>query len=549
MSLSFLAPQFLWALLALPLVVLLHFLRTRRRSRIVSALFLWRQASEAASVHRRLSPTWLLLLQLLFVTLAALALARPLVSLEGPPDQVIVVDASASMAARDSDGVRIDKARGVARSLLSGRRRSALVRAGLDATLATPLTSDTGEVGSALQALVAADRSADLQRALGLAGSLAPDGAVHLISDSPAPAGSFTFHPVGGDAVNHGITAFETSLGQAYLAVGSNDPRPQEVTVRLLRSGEELGRSSVLVPAGGQANLTFPVTEGEGFLEARLEPPAGDALQLDDAAYAGRRSLDVTVEQENGPLLRALDALSGVDYRVGAPARGEADLTVLFGADPEELGAGNFLVFAERSEEPVYRNVRDWAQGDELLRFVDLREVVVGLSPDLPAQAPEGWEVLARAADLTPVLARRSGEGGTVVWAAFHPSQTDMVLRPAFPTFVANLVDSFRGQSSIALGSALPEGSTLDGTPVSSAEVPGIYQTPDGPVAASLLSPGETRLPAAQATVAGGEQDPEQAAGRTTRALWSILMVVAVVLLLVEWFGWSRGGVAWLRGA
>lgn len=549
MSLAFLAPQFLWALLALPVVVLLHFLRTRRRPRIVSALFLWRQASEAASVHRRFSPTWLLLLQLLFVTLAALALARPVVSMQGPPDQVVVIDASASMAARDPDGVRMDKARTVARSLLSGRRRSALVRAGLDATLTVPFTASVNEFGSALQTLTAADRGADLERALSLARSLAPDGVIHLISDSPPPGGRFRYHPVGGDAVNHGITAFETSLGQAYLAVGSNDPRPQEVTVRLLRSDEELARSSVLVPAGGQANLTFPVTEGEGFLEARLEPPANDALDLDDVAYAGRRVLDVVVEQESGPLMRALDALAGVDYRVGTAASAAADLTVLFGADPEELGDGNFLVFASRSEEPVYRNVRDWAQGDELLRFVDLREVVVGLSPDGPTEEPEGWEVLARAADLTPVLARRSGEAGTVVWAAFHPSQTDMVLRPAFPTFVANLIDSFRGESSIALGSSLPDGSSRAGDPVSTATVPAIYQTPDGPVAASLLSAGETRLPGPQGAMGGSEQGAEEETARTSRALWLVLMVVAVALLLVEWFGWSRGGAAWLRGA
>ncbi|MEJ2667567.1 MAG: BatA domain-containing protein, partial [Deinococcales bacterium] len=61
MPLSFAAPEFLWALLALPLVVLLHFVRSRRRRTEVSALFLWRRARQVAERRRRIAPTWLLL--------------------------------------------------------------------------------------------------------------------------------------------------------------------------------------------------------------------------------------------------------------------------------------------------------------------------------------------------------------------------------------------------------------------------------------------------------------------------------------------------------
>jgi Ca-activated chloride channel homolog len=75
--LTFLAPQFLWALLAIPIVILLHFIRARKKRQDVSALFLWKQAKEQAETRRRFSPSWLLALQLAFVTLAALALAQP----------------------------------------------------------------------------------------------------------------------------------------------------------------------------------------------------------------------------------------------------------------------------------------------------------------------------------------------------------------------------------------------------------------------------------------------------------------------------------------
>ncbi len=107
MSLSFAAPQFLWALLSLPLIVLLHFIRARKRRQEVSALFLWRKALELAQARRRFSPSWLLLLQLMFAALASLALSQPNLTLRTAPDRVLVVDASASMAARDSDGIRL----------------------------------------------------------------------------------------------------------------------------------------------------------------------------------------------------------------------------------------------------------------------------------------------------------------------------------------------------------------------------------------------------------------------------------------------------------
>ena len=550
MSLSFLAPQFLWALLALPLVVLLHFLRTRRRPRVVSALFLWRQARQAAESRRRFSPTWLLILQLLFTAFAALALARPAISFEGPPDRVIVIDASASMLARDDAGVRLDRAVADAGDLLTGGGRVALVRAGLDAVVVTPMSSDRAELRRALQEIRAGDRTADLERALELATSLTPEGEVHLFSDGPMPSGEFVRHPLGEPAVNYGITTFDTGIGQAYVAVGSSDPRPQQLQLELLRDGQLVAATELLVPGQGQGNGTLPLDGQPGLLEARLLVPEGDALPLDDLAYAGQRGLQVAVEADSAPVLRALEALPGTRVRSALSAAGEnADVLVLFGPLPDELPSGNVLSFAAPAQEPEYRTVRDWAQGDELFRFVDLRETVVGIDPQAQPPAGEGWQTLARTADLTPVVSRYRSEAGTIIRVAFHPSQTDMVLRPAFPAFIANVMNSFRGDAVLPLGAALPQGTTLDGRPVDLALEPAVYQTPAGPVGASLLSAAETGLPTAEVASArppGAATPPGLV--EASRGLWLALIVLALALLLLEWVGWSRGGVGWLRG-
>ncbi|MEX2534903.1 MAG: VWA domain-containing protein [Trueperaceae bacterium] len=557
MNLAFLAPQFLWALLALPLVVLLHFLRTRRRPRVVSALFLWRRARQAAESRRRFSPTWLLILQLLFAALAALALARPTISLAGPPDRVLVIDASASMRATDGDGVRLDKARAAAAEFLGGSGRVALIRAGLEASVVAPLVTDRTELRRALATLEAGDHDADLLRAVDLARALAPNGEVHLFSDSPAPSGSpFAYHPVGGDAINYGITTFDIGIRQAYVAVTSNDPRPQQLDLALWRGDRVLASTTLLVPAEGQANVTFPLDAAPGLLEARLVVPQSDGLALDDVAFAGQRSLTVVMEGESQSLLRALSAIPDTEVRV---ARGSlatnADVRVMFGplAGDGQLPTGNILSFALPAEEPVYRAIRDWDQGDELLRFVDLRETIVGLAPDVTAdqevEQQEGWEILARTGDLTPVLSRFSSPGTSIIRVAFHPSQTDMVLRPAFPALIANIMSSFHGQASLPLGATLPEDATLDGRPVEYALIPAVYQTPSGPLAASLLSAAETRLTPASAPV------PESRPAATSpllvdgsRGLGVLLVLIACLVLLIEWIGWSRGGAGWLRG-
>lgn len=552
MSVGFLAPQFLWALLALPLIALLHFIRTRRRSSVVSALFLWRQAREASEDRRRVAPTWLLLLQLLFATLAALALARPLVSFQGPPDRVLVIDATASMAARDADGVRIDKARSLASDLIAGAGSAAVIRAGADATVAAPLTADRSLLRQALGSLRPADRGGDLSRAVELAEALSPEGEVHVISDSPAPAGGeATYHSVAGQGVNHGITTFDTAVGQAYVAVSTNDRRPQELTLTLSRGDAELARTTLLVPAAGQAGVTFPVGAADGFLEARLHVPESDALSLDDVAYVGQRRLLVAMEESSPPVARALEALADLDYIVtGQAAPQRADVQVLFGADPEELPETNVLLFSDAAEEPVYRSIRDWEQGNELLRFVDLREVVVGVAEDLANEELPGWETLVRASDLSPILSRKRENDHLLVRAAFHPSQTDLVLRPAFPALMANIMNGFRGSTSVALGAALPAGATLAGEAVAVALEPAIYSTPAGPVAASLLSRGESVLAAPDS---GEPMDDAgsvalDASNETSRSVALWLLTAAGALLLLEWLLWSRGSTGWLRG-
>src|SRR6266498_77966 len=103
---SFLAPlAFITFALSLPLV-LLYFLKVRRRERRISSLLLWessRRDHEASAFFQRLQRDPLLALQLLALLALTVALARPAVTVmgHGAKRVAIVLDISASMKATD----------------------------------------------------------------------------------------------------------------------------------------------------------------------------------------------------------------------------------------------------------------------------------------------------------------------------------------------------------------------------------------------------------------------------------------------------------------
>jgi Ca-activated chloride channel homolog len=539
-SLTFAAPAFLWLLAALPLVVLLHFLRARTRRMEVSAMFLWEQAKSLAERRRRWSPTWSLLAQLLAVTAASLALAQPDLRRGGPPDLVVIVDGSASMAAVDPEGARLERAIAVVMAAAGEAGRVAVVRAGSEATLLQPFTHDRGELRATLEGLGPADGRTDLDRAVALARDLAEaDAEILLVSDDPGPARTgVTRANVAGTGENVGIIGFDLGIQQAFVAVASNSSRPRAVGVELWQEDRLLASTELFIPAGDQATVTFPIDVTGSVVEARLLVDPSDALALDDVAYAGQRALVVLLDEPVETVLRALNAVTGVAPRVTGVARtAPADVRVLTGVDPGAVPPGDVILLSGPRADAEYRTVADWDRADPLMRFVDLREVVVGLAPaddgaaEAAAEADAGWRVLARTGDLRPVLRYREDERGRVLQFMFHPSQSDLVFRPAFPTLIANALETFRGEGRIPLGARLEDGERV--------VQPGVVRVAGRDLVANLLEPSQTRLPRPAADDLEVREAPLRVDRLTPLAAW--LVAAALVFLLVEWWLWSRG--------
>lgn len=547
MSLSFAAPAFLALLGTLPLVVWWHVVRRRRPPRPVSALFLWQEAQREAQRQRRWLPTWSLLLQLLAIAAASLALAQPSLSREGPPDLLIVLDAGASMLASDGEQSRLGRAQDLATALAAEASAVALVRAGREAELLLPWTRDAAELARVLADFEAGDAAVAREDALALALALADGAPVVFLSDDPGGerAGVQRLN-VAGEERNVGIVAFDAGIGQAFVAVASNHPRPTSVEVVLEEvGGGRLASSTLLVPAQGRTSITFPLASGSALLRATLSAPGVEnALAVDDVAYAGRSPLRVVMDQDEPALRRALNAVPGVEVQVSGSAPFlNADLRVLTGGDPERLRSGSALLLAPPSGEAQLVAVADWARSDPLMRFVDLRETRVALSAPQPpsATAPwwqlsataleaQGWRVLARSAELRPILAARERGADLQMLLFAHPSQGDLTLRPAFPTLIANLLEGVQGGGRVATGTLGDDGRRL--------LEPGIARVAGREVVVNLLDERATALPSA-APDDSGEQAPVWLSVNRPTPLAQWLLLLAALALVLEWWLWA----------
>src|SRR3954470_673559 len=95
--------------IAIPALLILYFLKLRRREMPVSSTILWKKAIQDLQVNapfQRLRRNLLLFLQLLLLLLLILALSRPITNMRPGAGKmaVILIDRSASMAANDIDG-------------------------------------------------------------------------------------------------------------------------------------------------------------------------------------------------------------------------------------------------------------------------------------------------------------------------------------------------------------------------------------------------------------------------------------------------------------
>lgn len=333
------------AAIAVPSLLILYFLKLRRRDMEVSTTLLWKktiQDIQANAPFQKLRRNILLLLQMLVLAGALLAIAQPRMKGDAPPPNrtVIIIDRSASMAATDEtiDGAtttRLERAKQHALTLVESMRDGGLldpdggdqamvVAFARNAEIVQAYTANKARLAEAIRSIQATDEPTDFQDVMRIAGPFIrpttvevetgagrndvqylPGAPVALFSDGSIanldavekhPESEFRYTSVGTtEAVNLAITAIgaERSYDRpervsVFVGVQSTDPQPRTVDVEFGIDGS-IGMVKAARVSGkssdgpGRGGVVFQLDRTEAAIVS-VRIPSEDALPSDNTA-------------------------------------------------------------------------------------------------------------------------------------------------------------------------------------------------------------------------------------------------------------------------
>ncbi len=469
-------------LATIPVILLLHSLRYRRRDVQVSTLFLWEQVMREAHGSlglRRLIQNLPLILQILLALLLSLALANPALtkSVKRSKDIVLVLDASASMQTQTPQGTRFDLAKlealDVLQALPSGRQM-AVIAAGRQPQVVTFYTDEKVLLQQSISQMQVTDAPGNMREAVLLALSFTQgratqevvvigDGAYRHLADLELPRSQMRHIQVAGGDDNVGIVrlAFRKvvqteSRYEVLIAVKNFSPEPRDVPLQLtLRRRSLLERQLKLEPG----EETVIVTEIAGRLRgaAHAEILVDDALALDNHAYgviaAQTQTWVLLVGQSNFFLEQLLTSIPGVQVNVAPdvsedvlPQLLEANHLMIFnGVQPPPLQRGRYMLINTTPRDPRLQadgvvqqpEVIDWAREHPLLQFVELADLQVEES--LALRPLDGVQSLIDS-DGISLMSVIDEPSLRVVTLGFDLMRSDLPLRVAFPVLINNLL-------------------------------------------------------------------------------------------------------------
>jgi len=383
---EFLFAQSLWWLLPVAGgIVVLYLLKMRRKDMLVPATFLWPRLTSDVRANapiQRLRITLLFVLQLLIASAIVFALAGPLHRARGltGASTVIVLDDSAAMSATDVAPNRFEAAVARATNLvesMTAADRVAVITAGSETRIVSPLSDDKSAIEGALRALQPSDAPGDIGDALRVASALVAgrphsriivysDGALPVVNDFSPGLASLVYEQIGTSSRNVGITTFDSALAadgsvQCYAAIHNYYSSLLPVTVVFHTDGTIGNAKQVSVPAGQTLGETFEASANAHTAEVSIDTP-GDILSADNSATIFVRGAGTirTLLVTDGDLFleRALSLDPSIrlersnavpDYeKAGTPGAGRYDLVVFHNLPPEPVKAAAVWSLGDR---------------------------------------------------------------------------------------------------------------------------------------------------------------------------------------------------------
>ena len=574
-----LSPLFAYSLLAAiaALIVLLHLLKPRPQQVQVSSTLLWASVARHRKRRDRLWRWWLSLALCLAVGLAiGFALTQPAAPGGAAGSRsVIVLDNAPSMAARTLDGkTRWTHAVEQARALIEVSRSQVML---VDTMGTAPVS---GFVARA-QALAILERLRVATHGVPQMPALPGDAGVELLSDGVAQIDipeRAAVHSVFEAADNVAVTALEVRpfptdplRYEAFVQVFNASPGRKHTRLTLRgAAGFSLSQELDLAP-GELVDASFDVSRFAGGVLAAGALAQNDAFALDDLAFAlvpEHRTRQVVLVTRGNPRLEdCLRSLAGVRLHTIAPAQYRDDMTAdayVFDAfAPQQAPAVGALLFhppavgwlPAAAREVAATRVADWDRGQTLTDGVAWHDLRIRHATLRAIEHP-----VVSAVDGALIVTGRA----KAPWVAvgFAPQESNLALQTGFPVFVGNALgwlSEAEPPAARAIGTVhvpLSNAIVIDGTGARIAS----HNTPDGSVFDAARPDVYTvQAGTRQLKVVVNLADPRLAdinhsrfadrpASLTPHAsvmgppveLWTILLLLGVAFLLLEWLAYTR---------
>jgi hypothetical protein len=339
---QFLTPwtALLAGLVAVPLLLLLYFLKLKRRELIVSSTLLWKRAVRDLQVNapfQKLRKNILLILQLLMLLALLLALAAPILSLRTGRARrhVLLIDRSASMSATDVKPSRLGEAKKQASvfveslrgesffSMQDARDQTMVIAFDSHAKVMCNFTADKRQLIAAIDGIEAGDGDSLLSEAIMVAQAFAQapegqpanegsqaaklmlfsDGGIADLDKLMVNTDELTFHCIGESGGNIGVTAMRARRlyenpdeVEVFATVANYGDEPVTTDIQLSVNDDVRAVKSVSIPGAtkgegdndsgaGKVAVNFSLSHAEaGVLTVRQLN--ADSLASDDAAWA-----------------------------------------------------------------------------------------------------------------------------------------------------------------------------------------------------------------------------------------------------------------------
>ncbi|GMW01677.1 MAG: hypothetical protein AMXMBFR84_28140 [Candidatus Hydrogenedentota bacterium] len=482
-------------------VILLYLLKQRRRRVMVSNLLFWEKVlrdEHTITSFTRIRKLLSLLLQLLIVSLLALAVAQPLLSggALGARRIVLILDRSASMTAVENGMTRFDKAKQLAQNVIRGMGQGdnlMLVTIADQADIVSPFTNGRKDLLDALDRVELTHGGTRFDKALSILDNLPKDERdthVYVISDgafdpvtfTPAENTQFAYLKVGEAKDNVGIAAFQLRALPAsprdfeiYFEAVNHTESEKRIPYEVNAAGILVDAGELVLAAGASEVRTVRQFSNEGG-EVDLFLDYDDAYPIDNRAYGvlpEPRVIPVTLVSEGNLFLEsALRTDDEIDLTMTLPANYSADpvegdhvmifdrwappatpkgIAVFLSAWPADLGLSSNGPLADAI-------ITEWDEEHPINRHVSLTNVTIRSA--LKVNCPDEFTPLISAFDDPLALIRSTTDSQTLVFA-FDENASDLPLRVAYPILVANAVRYMAGIDSDPAWQTPPIGQML----------------------------------------------------------------------------------------